>query len=226
MDIKDIILFRNLTEEELNKSMVCSKSKVMEFEKGEYIYRQDDVPRMLYFVMEGIVLEGYMNAVGRLGHADYIKEGESFGSIELFLEHKAYVNFARAEQKVRVLAVSRHFFYGACARNCNHHNKMVYNMLRVFAAEAEKEQEKLQLLTIGTLRQRTAAYLMRQSKGNKNVQLPMNREELAAYLNTTRPSLSRELSALQQENILLIQSRRKICILDFDRLQDEIDGSN
>lgn len=224
MNLKDIILFRNLTEEELNKSMVCSKSRIMEFHKGEYIYCQGEVPRMLYFVLKGTVLEGYMNAAGRLGHADYIREGESFGSVELFLEHKAYANFARAEQGVQVLAVSRHFFYGSCARNCSHHNKIVYNMLKIFAEEAEKEQEKLQLLTIGTLRQRTAAYLMRQSRGKKDIQLTMNRDELAAYLNATRPSLSRVLAAMQQKNILVIKSRRKISILDFQKLQDEIDG--
>ena len=224
MNLKDIILFRNLTEEELNKSMVCSKSRIMEFHKGEYIYCQGEVPKMLYFVLKGTVLEGYINAAGKLGRADYIREGESFGGVELFLEHKAYANFARAEQGVQVLAVSRHFFYGACARNCSHHNKIVYNMLKIFAEEAEKEQEKLQLLTIGTLRQRAAAYLMRQSRGKKDIQLTMNRDELAAYLNATRPSLSRVLTAMQQKNILVIKSRRKIHILDFQKLQDEIDG--
>lgn len=49
----------------------------------------------------------------------------------------------------------------------------------------------------------------------------MNREDLAAYLNTTRPSLSRMLLNLQEEGIIQIVNRKVIEILDYDRLQEE-----
>lgn len=50
------------------------------------------------------------------------------------------------------------------------------------------------------------------------VRLAMNREELADYLGTTRPSLSRELMKMQQEH-LIETDRNMIRITDRDVLE-------
>lgn len=97
-------------------------------------------------------------------------------------------------------------------------------MMRLFAQEAEKNTKKIHLLTCGTLRQRIAYYLTDLSAGREEMRLPMNREDLAAYLNTTRPSLSRELSWMQDRGILTITGRNHVHIIDFDLLQDELEG--
>lgn len=50
------------------------------------------------------------------------------------------------------------------------------------------------------------------------MKLTMNREELADYLGTTRPSLSRELMKMQQEH--LIETEKNIIkIVDRDALE-------
>jgi CRP-like cAMP-binding protein len=46
----------------------------------------------------------------------------------------------------------------------------------------------------------------------------MNREELALYLNTTRPSLSRTLLSLQEDGFIHLSSRKSIKILDAEAL--------
>ncbi|MFQ8823481.1 MAG: helix-turn-helix domain-containing protein [[Ruminococcus] lactaris] len=50
----------------------------------------------------------------------------------------------------------------------------------------------------------------------------MNREELAASLNAARPSLSRELSQMQDEGIIKMEGRKSIKILDYSRLQEDL----
>ena len=50
------------------------------------------------------------------------------------------------------------------------------------------------------------------------IELATGREELAALLAATRPSLSRELSAMQSEGILAVQGK-KIRILDIDAFE-------
>lgn len=223
MKMKELSLFRDLSEEEITRSMGCSRSVVQEYKKNEYIFCQEDVPRKLYFILKGNVLLGQVNAMGRQNYAEYLKEGQSFGEKDLFLEHPAYEYYALARTKTTILSVSSHFFYSTCAKNCSYHKKIIYNMMRIFANEADQMSKKLYLLTCGTLRQRVSYYLMQQSGGNPQVELTMKREELAAHLNTTRPSLSRELSYLQECGVLKIQGRGRIAILDFGRLQDEID---
>lgn len=224
MRIKDLILFENLTEEEMQKSIACSQSTTQTYRKGEIIYHEEDKPGKLYFILEGSVELGQNKPMGRLSNIEHLTQGQAFGEIELFLEHETHAYYAKAEDEVTLFAISKHFFKSTCAKNCAHHNKIIYNMLRLFAQEAEKNIQKLQLLTSGTLRQRIAHYLMNQSQGCKTIVLSMKREELAAHLNTTRPSLSRELSAMQREGMIKIKDRTRVQIQDFTCLQKEIDG--
>ncbi len=223
MEINALSLFRGLTDEEIRRSLNCSKAKIQKFKRNEYIFRQGDTPDYLYFVLEGNAVLGQINMIGRQNYVEYIKEGQGFGEIDLFLGSREYEYFALARTDIKVLAVSGHFFWGTCETNCAHHSKIIFNMLGIFALEAEKNYQKMCLLTCGTLRQRIASYLMRLSGGKSDVEIPMNREDLAVYLNTTRPSLSRELSRLSDRDVIKITGRCHVRILNFKLLRDEME---
>ncbi len=94
-------------------------------------------------------------------------------------------------------------------------------MLQLFAEKAEKCNRQIEVLTSGNLRQRVAAYLLENCDPDYRVRLHMNREDLAVYLNTTRPSLSRMLLTLQDEGIIRLVDRKVIEITDYERLQSE-----
>ena len=112
MQIENLTLFHGLSEEETKRSMICSRAKVETYEQDAYIFRQEDHPSRLYFVLSGTVLLGQINALGRQNFIEYLGEGQGFGEIDLFLEHDIYDYFAFAKTEVKLLSVSRHFFYG------------------------------------------------------------------------------------------------------------------
>lgn len=120
MQIENLTLFHGLSEEETKRSMICSRAKVETYEQDAYIFRQEDHPSRLYFVLSGTVLLGQINALGRQNFIEYLGEGQGFGEIDLFLEHDIYDYFAFAKTEVKLLSVSRHFFYGTCVKNCAH----------------------------------------------------------------------------------------------------------
>lgn len=221
MQLQQLQIFHNLTEEELKKSLVCSQAIVRKYKKNEYIFQQGDAPKKLYFVLEGEIELGSINLNGKVTRISRVTVGEEFGEVEMFLRQSAYSGYARAKKEVSVLEVSQSFFGGRCERNCVHHSKVVFNMLQLFAEKADKHNHQIEVLTSGNLRQRVAAYLLENSNSDYRVKLQMNREDLAAYLNTTRPSLSRMLLNLQEEGIIQIVNRKVIEILDYDRLQEE-----
>lgn len=221
MQLQQLQIFHNLTEEELKKSLVCSQATVRQYKKNEYIFQQGDAPKKLYFVLEGEIELGSINLNGKVTRISRVTVGEEFGEVEMFLRQSAYSGYARAKKEVSVLEVSQSFFGGRCERNCVHHSKVVFNMLQLFAEKADKHNHQIEVLTSGNLRQRVAAYLLENSNSDYRVKLQMNREDLAAYLNTTRPSLSRMLLNLQEGGIIRIVNRKVIEILDYDRLQEE-----
>lgn len=94
------------------------------------------------------------------------------------------------------------------------------NMLEIQSEKNFTMTRKLHLLSGTTLRERIALWLVEQTDaaGADTVRLAMNREELADYLGTTRPSLSRELMKMQQEH-LIEADRNTIRIVDRDALE-------
>lgn len=66
MKLQQLQIFQNLTEEELEKSLVCSQAVVKKYPKDTYIFRQGDVPLKLYFILEGMVELGSINLMVRL----------------------------------------------------------------------------------------------------------------------------------------------------------------
>ena len=58
MTLQKLQIFRDLTEEEMQKSLVCSQAVTRTYQKNEYIFRQEDRPQKLYFILEGEVEVG------------------------------------------------------------------------------------------------------------------------------------------------------------------------
>ena len=193
MQIKDLSIFHNLDDAEFKKSLVCTQSVIHEYKKNDYIFFQGDVPNKLYLILNGEVELGSINVNGKVLRITNISEGEDFGEVELFLNKDRY-------------------------SGCSHHSKVVFNMLELFAKRTDENNQQLEVLTSGNLKQRIATYLLEHADNNNLVSLSMNREELALYLNTTRPSLSRTLLSLQEDGFIHLSSRKSIKILDAEAL--------
>ena len=224
MELKDTLLFQNLNDTEIQRILYCSHAETLTFPKGQTIIFPDDKPAVLYLILEGTVILEQYNYMGKPMNIEYRSAGSLFGETDVFLDKDSFGYTVRTESPCRILTADRSFFFRTCEKNCEHHSQAIFNMLHIFALDNHKKQERLDLLTCGELEQRLARYLLENRTGADTVFLSMNRSELAAYLNTTRPSLSRTLSGLQNQGALQIAGRNQIKILNPDILQDIADG--
>lgn len=214
----NIHLFRNISEDEIEKMFRCSKTVECFFEDGNYIFRQGETPKNLFLVLEGTVMISKDFASGKRDVLFMVGQGDVFGEMFLFADTKVYWYDAIAQENVRVLEIPWEFFYCFCSNACEHHRMITRNMLEIQSEKNFKMTRKLHLLSGTTLRERIALWLMEQAVEGDVVKLTMNREELADYLGTTRPSLSRELMKMQQEH--LIETEKNIIkIVDRDALE-------
>ena len=76
MTLQKLQIFRDLTEEEMQKSLVCSQAVTRTYQKNEYIFRQEDRPQKLYFILEGEVEVGSINLNGKITRMSMLAEGE------------------------------------------------------------------------------------------------------------------------------------------------------
>jgi CRP/FNR family transcriptional regulator len=81
-------------------------------------------------------------------------------------------------------------------------------------------REKIASL-LAIIARRDAALKLARSGGSIEFDLPLTREAMADYLGLTLETVSRQMSALKRDGVILLASKRHISVPDFDRLLDE-----
>lgn len=84
------------------------------------------------------------------------------------------------------------------------HSLVIRNLLRMMAKKNRYLNQKIQILTRRTLREKLLWYLASEAKlqGKECFEIPFNRQELADFISVDRSAMSRELSKLRKEGIL------------------------
>lgn len=213
-NIKSINLFSLFTNEEINELLKKSFIKLEEYNKDEYIFMQGDLPKDILILVEGSVMVAKDKLNGeRSIIAIFENIGEMFGEIFFFL-NKKYDFYAKTNKKTTILRISKAFIYEDGSSLIS--SKLKDKLLNIFAKKVFYLNTRVNILLHSSLREKISKFLLFNMK-DKEVNLSMNREELADFLNTTRPSLSRELMNMKSEGLIAIDKNR-ILILDENKL--------
>jgi CRP-like cAMP-binding protein len=218
--IKKSLLFAEMTQEDIDKCLGCAGAKQIKYNKEEILFTPLDEPQKLYILLEGSITIFKDSASGKRSIITTVEEpGEVFGEVYLFLR-KQYDYYAVATKPSVILEMPKHFFYYTCPSGCQFHQKLIYNMLSILANKAYYMNQKLQVLSGGSIRKKITKYLLEQVGDQNQVYLKMTREELADFLHIARPSLSRELTKMKEEGLLEAKGK-KITLLDIEALELE-----
>ena len=229
--LKGTSLARGMTDDDVEALLASSQVRLVQYKKGEIIFHEGDVPERLFLLVSGavrILKDTYSGRQIFLG--EIRKPGVMFGEVYLFIERHAYDMFTQALAATELLEISsRMLTQGAAeddfgeaddperAQRVRLQGILQRNLLRDFARKA---YQMLKVLASGSLRGKIARYLMLQpQQAEGKICLPESRESTAIYLAVSRPALSRELSAMQKEGILAVESRT-IHILDREKLEE------
>lgn len=214
----DSLLFRRITEEEVNKMLKCSRAAEKSVDSGGTIFCESDKPANIYLLLEGqVIITKYLPS-GKRDILLTVQPGEVFGEIFFFADEEYYWCDAIAVKKSRVLLLPYSFIYGFCSNACEHHKQIIRNLLDIQSKCNLQMMKKLHIVTGTTLKQRLALWILDVMDEHGVVHMDMTREELADYLGAARPSLSRTLTQMQEEGIIRVE-KRKIAILDTDRFE-------
>jgi CRP/FNR family transcriptional regulator len=105
-------------------------------------------------------------------------------------------------------------------------------LLEMTLDELDAAREWMLLLGRKTAREKIASLLaiiarrdahlkLKNAKGNIVFDLPLTREEMADYLGLTLETVSRQVSALKRDGVIVLEGKRHIVVPDFDRLLEE-----
>lgn len=213
MNLRQIPIFKNLTEKDLKILEENIKIEEKTYEKGSYIFNQGDIKGDLYFLIEGSILVAKFDSNGKRSIIQTFNNKGIFGEVYAYLNEP--FDFSALVQKKSKILVIKEF------RNLINEfmpKSFLINYINLISKKCLVLSQKNQITNQFTLRQKIANFLLIEEENNK-VKLKQTREELADFLSTTRPSLSRELSNMADENIIKI-SGKDIYILDINLLKN------
>ncbi|MGF7017875.1 CRP-like cAMP-binding protein [Lachnospiraceae bacterium PF1-21] len=198
------MLFSGIAANNFNAVLGCVGARIQAFAKGEYISLSSGQLRAVGLVLKGRVLLLKEDVYGNRNILNTLEIGEVFG--ESFVCGGAYTLTIsiQAAEETEVLFLSFDRVMHVCPNACEFHNQLITNMVTMIARKNLSLLEKLEVTTRHSLREKILAYLsqLAQRQGNTTVTSPMGRMELADFLGVNRSALTRELSNMQDEEII------------------------
>lgn len=215
------LLFKGISTDGLESMFACLQPKLMEYKKNEQIAIAGMKCEGIGVVLSGSATLSKESIIGNRVIIDILKPSNMFGETSKFSGYDMWPATITAEENTTVMFISADRFLGNCQNACPSHKALIYNMLEILANKALMLNRKVEYLTIKSLRGRICAFILENYKKHKKTtfNLPMNRADLADFLNVSRPALSREMGRMQEEGIIDYY-RATIKILDIDALED------
>ena len=203
-------LFAGITEQELLGVLSCVGYHVRSFQKGEIIAFAQEPMRNVGVILRGAVdmikedVWGNRSLLLRCRTEDVFGETFACGSDDI-----SSVSFLAAEE-TKVLFLSFGRVMRTCSHACEHHQRLVENMVRVIADKNRELMQKVEIISKKSLREKILAYLSHyaQRSTSHEFEIPLGRIELADYLCADRSALTRELARMREEGLVEYEKNR------------------
>lgn len=216
--LKKSALFEGMKKEDIESCIKSADAKIIDYAKEDIIFHENDEAKYIMMLVEGsiAVCGDFANGKRRIV-AVFDQPGELFGEVYIFLRGKRYEHYALALTPVKILRMNKSCLY----KDGEYWRMLNTNMLSILAHKNYYLNTRLQILSCSSLRQKLAHIFLRNIQEDKRVEINMKREEFADWLNTARPSLSRELMKMQEEGLIRIE-KKEIYVLDIENLEEYI----
>jgi CRP/FNR family transcriptional regulator, dissimilatory nitrate respiration regulator len=202
--ISKTVLFQGIERTAISTMLNCLKPLVSSYYRNDYIVTEGDAYESVGLVLKGTVTVSKENAAGNRIVMTLLAPGDIFGEMVTFSNQKIWPATVQAQEVCEVLFLPRGKIVAECERMCPWHRTLILNFLKIISERAIMLNKKVEYLNIKSMRGKISTYLLEQYKrtGDKNIILPLNRNELADFLNVSRPSMSREMCKMRDEGVI------------------------
>ena len=202
--LKNCPLFLEMKEEQILQMMKYFDAKVVHFRKNESVLREGDKARFM-----GVVLTGQVQVVrndfwGNRSIVTHIDPSEIFGESFVWAGVERMPVDVFCSEQADVLLIDCMKMKQNFASSGGAYGQIVFNLLKITASKNLFFNQKIEITSKRTTREKLMAYLQLQAKrvGSNQFTIPYNRQELADFLQVERSGLSMEISKLRKEGII------------------------
>lgn len=216
-------LFKGIEESNYFQFLDCLNVQIKSFDEEEFIFLEGDEINQVGIVLSGRVeilkenLAGNKHIIAILDPAHMFAEGivctaTRISPVTVQVKDPSLIMFIPYERIIR-----------SCGMSCTYHVGLIQNMMIVLGEKNMNLNWKLELLTLKGMREKLASYLIKASLEYRSntFQIPLNRGELADFLNVSRTSMCRELTRMKDDGLIDLYGR-SFKILDKEGLAQSL----
>ncbi len=206
---------------EVQQLLHCLQPIVRQGKKNEFLTIAGNPLEGIGVLVAGSLVVTKENARGKRMVLTYIQPGEMFGEIAAFSGNGLWPATVAAQEDSVVLFLPPSKIIGGCKQVCESHRFLTLNMLKIISNKALNLNKRIEYMALSSLREKIGLYLWEefQKNGSLTFVLPLKRNELAEFLNVTRPALSREMGRMRDEGIIDFH-QASIKIKDLEALKE------
>ena len=221
-DLTHFPLFEGIQASELEALLPCLDGYIRSYPRNRFLILDEDSVPYVGMLLSGMVFMLKEDENGHQSFLNYMLPGELFGESFSLRKKKtpARVSFLAARNST-ALFLPLGKIMRSCEHHCRFHRVMNENQYELLAKKNAHLMQTLDILSKDTLRDKILSYLQLQpiestspqkpsphSEAARSVTIPLNKSELAHYLNVNRTSLCRELAAMEKDGILTVSGNR------------------
>ncbi|MBD7911558.1 MULTISPECIES: Crp/Fnr family transcriptional regulator [Clostridium] len=212
-------LFKNMKEEKIEEIISKITYHEREYHRGEVIAHEDEKCNSLGLIISGCIEIIRLYSSGKSITIQKLGVGDVFGEALVFSSHGNYPATIEAVEKTNIIFINKEEVLKLCLEE----KLILENFMTLLSDKVFMLNGKIKSISFKSLKQRVINYLIQKSRTQKSlvIKLKDSKESIAAYLGMPRPSLSRELIKLRDEELITFD-RNTITILNIDDLEEEL----
>ena len=198
------LLFRGTDAAQARAMLDCLGAYEKQYRKGDTILHAGDCVSSMGLILSGSVNIEIDDLWGNKTILSHLEAGQLFAETYAFIPGEPLMVNVIANEASQVLFLNAARLLATCPNSCEHHNKLIRNLLQIAAQKNLAFSRRSLHTSRKTIRDRLLSYLSQQAKqfGSYQFTIPFNRQQLADYLGVDRSAMSNELGKMQRDGIL------------------------
>lgn len=202
--LKNSPLFSGISDENLTDILSCLDAKILSFDKNKMIFEEGSPAEYIGILLSGeiqIIRDDYYGNRNIIAH---IEPGNLFGEVFACSDIETYPVGAVATKPSAIIFLDCRRITTSCCNACHFHARLINNLLSIVAKKSIMLNQKIELLSKRTTREKLLSYLLSEAKRQNSSEftIPFDRQGLADYLQVERSAMAAEISKLVKEKII------------------------
>lgn len=213
-------LFRGLKMDELDTLLTSINHQIRHFRSGELLAQAGEDVDQAVILLEGRLQGEMVDFAGNSLKIEELDPPQMVAAAFLFGPQNKFPVFLSAKSEGSILVIYKRDF----TKMLSLEPRVMVNYINIVSAKAQFLSGKISFLSLKTIKEKIAFYLLQKIKQTQNTQVQVDQTQtaLADLFGVARPSLTRSILDMEKQGIL-VWTRDKVFIKDL-RLLNQVLG--